>query len=325
MITVFLITGILIAVIFSGFFSGIETAAYSANTISLHANSNNGDKNATLALSMLSNMPRLITSMLIGTNLSVFIATNLLTNYLAIYSVKNTELITTLILTPFCLIFAESLPKRIAFCRPNRALILSAKLILLFEYIFYPIAIVLSGFGTLLQYLFNKQGHSGNDIIGKIRLYENLEAKTAEGKISIVQYQMASRVMEHERTKISELMLTPPDTFTVEDSMTSREAGVEIRKNGYARALIRTKFMRFTGYIVTINSIMNNEDKLDRPVSEIADKAMLLDRNTPLLHAISAMRKEGARIAIVISRNGVFIGSVHLNSMINSIVHGFNV
>ena len=320
MIVIFLIAGILIAIVFAGFFSGIETAAYSVNTISLHASSNAGDNNATLALNMLKNMPRMITTMLIGTNLSVFIATNLLTNYLTIYSVKNTELITTLILTPFCLIFAESLPKRIAFGRPNRSLIISAKLVLLCEYIFYPIAIVLSGFGTLLQYILDKKGLSGNDLIGKIRLYENLEAKTAEGKLSIIQYQMASRVMEQERTEIWELMLTPLDTFTVEDTMTSREAGVEIRKNGYARALIRTKFMRFTGDIITINSIMNHEDKLDKPVSEIADKAMLLDRKTPLLHAISSMRKEGARIAIVTSRNGVFIGSVHLNSMINGIL-----
>ncbi len=320
MIVIFLIAGILIAIVFAGFFSGIETAAYSVNTISLHASSNAGDNNATLALNMLKNMPRMITTMLIGTNLSVFVATNLLTNYLTIYSVKNTELITTLILTPFCLIFAESLPKRIAFGRPNRSLIISAKLVLLCEYIFYPIAIVLSGFGTLLQYILDKKGHSGNDLIGKIRLYENLEAKTAEGKLSIIQYQMASRVMEQERTEIWELMLTPLDTFTVEDTMTSREAGVEIRKNGYARALIRTKFMRFTGDIITINSIMNHEDKLDKPVSEIADKAMLLDRKTPLLHAISSMRKEGARIAIVTSRNGVFIGSVHLNSMINGIL-----
>ena len=322
MITIIIFIGIILSIVFSGFFSGIETAAYSVNAIHLHASSNGGDKNATLVLLMLNNMPRLITTMLIGTNLSIFIATNLLTNYMSGLDLKNAELLTTLLLTPFCLIFAESLPKRIAFARPNTALILFAKILFICEYLFYPFALVLSGFGNALQYILNKKGSTSTEVIGKIRLYENFEAKTAEGKISIEQYQMASRIMEHESIVVAELMLNPLETFTVDENITGREAGLQIRENGYARALVRNRFMRFTGKIVTINAIMNNEKRLEQPVSKIADKALKLDRKTSVLHAISQMRSAGARIAIVTSRNGLFIGSVHFNTLINSIVRG---
>ncbi len=322
--TVLIITGILAAVAFSGFFSGIETAAYSVNTIHLHASANGGDKNAALILLMLGNLPRLITTMLIGTNLSIFIATNLLTNFFASNYVKNAELLTTLILTPFCFVFAESLPKRIAFSRPNTSLLLSAKILLFFEYCFFPVSVILSGFGSALQNIIDKKGHTTTELLGRIRLYENFEAKNAEGKISLEQYQMASRIMEHENTTISELMLNPLETFTIDEGMTAREAGVEIRRNGYARALVRNRYMRFTGMIVTVNAIMNNEDKLDRPVSEITEKAMSLNRKTPILHAISKMRQKGARIAIVTSKKGVYIGSVHFNTLINSIVRGLS-
>ena len=322
MLTILVFSGIILAIVLSGFFSGIETAAYSVNTIHLHASSNNGDKNATLVLLMLQNMPRLITTMLIGTNFSIFIATNLLTNYMSGQNYPNAELLTTLFLTPFCLIFAESLPKRIAFARPNTALIIFAKILFICEYIFYPFTLVLSGLGNTLQYILDKKGSTNTELIGKIRLYENFEAKTAEGKISLEQYQMASRIMEHESTIIAELMLSPLETFTVEESISAREAGLQIRASGYARALLRNKFMRFTGKIVTVNTIMNNEEKLDRPVMEIAEKALILERKTSILHAISQMRDAGARIAIVTNRNGLFIGSVHFNSLINSIVRG---
>ncbi len=323
-IAILTVLGVLTAITFAIFFSGIETAAYSVNTINLQASANEGNKNAQRILKMLKNMPRLITTMLIGTNLSIFIATNVLTNYLELNDIHNSELITTLILTPFCFIFAESLPKRIAFERPNSSMLLSAKLIIFFEYIFYPIAFILSGFGNLLQYFLDKKNNRANELRGRVRLYENLEAKTAEGKLSLDQYQMASRVMEHEDSIVADLMLNPLETFTVDENLSARQAGAEIRKNGYARALLQNKFSRFTGKIITINAIMNNEDMLEQPVMEIAENALLLERTTPVLQAISRLREAGARIAIITSRNGHFIGSVHFNTLVNSIVHGLN-
>ena len=324
MFEILILLGILLAVGFSGFFSGIETAAYSVNTIDLHAKVAHGNKRAILVTKLLSNMPSLITTMLIGTNLSIFVATNLLTNYFTQLSFSKPELFTTLILTPFCFLFAESLPKRIAFEIPNICLIISARFIFICKVLFYPVSITLGGVGTILQYVLDKKGHADNEIIGKVRLYESLEARTAEGGISLEQYRMASRVMDHEKTLVSEFTLNPIETFTVPDSATCREAGRLIRENGYARALICNRFMRFTGEIVTINSIMNLDGMLDKSVTNASEKALLLDRRTPILHAISKMRDHGARIAIVKSRNGVFIGSVQLNTLLDSIVRGLS-
>ena len=320
MISVFIIFGILSAVALSGFFSGIETAIYSVNSIDLQIYAAKGCRKNQRVLKILENKSRLITTMLIGTNLAIFIATNLLTNFLNKLSLANTELLTTLILTPFCFIFAESLPKRIAFGIANKALVTSAGIINFFEITFLPLSYILGALGEGIRLILAKIGLKDLPIAGRVRLFENFEAKLAEGGLSPDQYQLAAGLISLESIFISKFMLKTNKTFTVNKNITCEEAGREIIANKYARALLTDKKNKLTGDIVTINSIITHKNKGNYPVYILGEKAVLLPKNMPILHAISTMRKKGARIAIVIDKKKRFIGTIQLNTLINSII-----
>lgn len=119
--TVLLLLAIGLSLMMSFFFSGSETAVISVNQLRLRHLAESGDADARKTLDFLASAPRLISCVLIGTNLGNVLAV-LLFKILLIFTwedlhrpafgyINRDELISLLVLTPMIVIFAEILPK----------------------------------------------------------------------------------------------------------------------------------------------------------------------------------------------------------------------
>ena len=119
--TAFWITAgaIVVLIIFSGFFSGSETALTAASRGKLRANADKGDTRAERALDITEDNERLIGSVLLGNNVVNIVATSLATSLLTKLFGQNGVAAASLVMTILILIFAEVLPKTYAISNPE--------------------------------------------------------------------------------------------------------------------------------------------------------------------------------------------------------------
>lgn len=146
---------LLLSLMVSFFYSGSETAVVSANRYRLAHLRKEGNPAAERTLAMLSRSPRLLSTVLIGTNLGNVFAV-LLFNYLleqfwdqanttAFGYVHWSEVISLCVFTPILVIFAEILPKALFRARADAWIIPLRPLLTFSIRLFLPVIVILEG------------------------------------------------------------------------------------------------------------------------------------------------------------------------------------
>jgi len=134
--------GILCLLVFSGFFSGSETALTAASRAKLKTQADKGSRGAAAAMQVTEDSERMIGAILLGNNvvniLSASLATALLTRILGDSGVA----FATLGMTVLVLIFGEVLPKTLAITFPEAVAVRVAPMIRLLILIFSPIVTI---------------------------------------------------------------------------------------------------------------------------------------------------------------------------------------
>ena len=166
---------IIIALIFSAFFSGMEIAFISANRLKIELDNKTGGYKAKLLAYFAKKPEWFIGSMLLGNNISMvvyswfmgFILKPLIEDlFLKISWMDSAALVLfvqTLISTIFILIFAEFLPKALFRMNPNGTLsFLAVPLILIYSILWLPTIIVI-GIAEGLMFFFIKDKLNKND------------------------------------------------------------------------------------------------------------------------------------------------------------------
>ena len=109
---------LILFILFSSYFSGIEIAVYCVNRVRLQYKVDRGIRSAKIIKKLLEDPQALICTILIGNNIVNYLAAATFTNIISKnMSQANPELVATLILAPIMLVFAEVMPKDI--CQRN--------------------------------------------------------------------------------------------------------------------------------------------------------------------------------------------------------------
>ena len=183
------LTVILICLLLSAFFSGMEIAFVASNKLRIEIDKTDKSISQTLIDLFISNSGMYITTMLVGNNVVMVIYGIFMKDYLSGYldflhlSLGMKVLVETLITTLIILVFAEFLPKTLFRLRPNAFLRVFAVPVFLFYLLFFPITYfsVWLG-GVLLRIVTGKkmEQKEPNKAFGKIDLNNLIE----EGEVS---------------------------------------------------------------------------------------------------------------------------------------------
>ena len=111
--TIFQLTAVIILILLSAFFSSAETAMTTVNKIRVQSLASQGDKRAIILEKIISNSPKMLSTILIGNNI-VNMSVSALMTTLTIQLFGNAYVgIATGILTLLILIFGEITPKNL--------------------------------------------------------------------------------------------------------------------------------------------------------------------------------------------------------------------
>ncbi len=309
----------------AGYYSALETAAYGASEVRLRLRQSAGESRAGLALALLNSLPVLITTTLIGHNLAVYIGTSLLTGRLEESHWPDAEFWATLILTPFCFIFAETLPKRLAHSVPNRYMIAGAQAGVFSRAAFRPLSLLLGAFSQGLRGLLARLGLEPGAPDGRRQLIEQIEACAAEGLLSTSQQRMAEKIIALEETVVGTIMISAGQAFCLREDDTCGQAARTLLENEYKQAVIVDRSGRLLPKYVTFNAIMRRPGCLDQPVLAISRDALLIDARTGLLRALAVLKQERQRLAVVTGKAGAPVGVITISRLLGAIVGGLKL
>ena len=309
---------VVLCIVFSAAFSGIEIAFFSVSEVKLRSLANAGSRRAEMGLYLRSNPQRLLPTILIGNNLANIVAASLATLIALRMFGSGAVAVTAGLLTLIILIFGEIVPKTLA--AKHSALVVQAMAYPIYwlEQLLFPVLFVLEPMISKLT--------GGRGLAVPFTTEEELKIALEEGG--------KAGVLETEEVKMIKNVFQLND-ITAEDSMTPRiyvfglDGNLQIKEA--QEQLFTSKYSRipvFDGNLDNITGILSKTKTLtelalghsDLRLKEIAQPALFVPGGKPADDLMKQFQQEKRHMAVVVNEFGGMTGLVTLEDLLEEVV-----
>ncbi len=318
---------IIVTLLLSGFFSGLEIAFVSSNRLRQELDLKQNNRSARILSQFYKNPSRFIGALLLGNNIALVGYGILMARVLeepiknVLPTVINTEffiLITqTILSTLLILITAEFIPKVLFRINPNTILKFFTIPVWLFYMLFYPLIILYIGFSEfLLKKIFRVQlkdevyTFSAVDLDEYIKDYQPEEEEEGTQEIQMIQ-----NAMEFKHVKLRDCMVPRTEIVAIDSEAGINELEKLFTEKGHS------KIMVYDGDIDNLIGYLHAFDLFSRP-SSIKDIVRKLDFYPETMSARDLLNdfiKNHKSIAIVVDEFGGTSGIVTMEDIIEEI------
>jgi CBS domain containing-hemolysin-like protein len=325
---------ILLMLLLSAFFAGMEIAFITANKLKIEVDRNKGSIAATI-LSNFSKKPwKFISALLLGNNISLVIYGIVISRVLEphiiemlpsnFHSESLVLLIQTIIATLIILITAEFLPKILFRINANFTLRFFAVPAIFFYYLLYPITFVFITFSEfILKRLFKVEFNHQNQVFSPIDVdnFLNEFSRDNSEKNEIQQeIQMFQNAIEFRDLKLRECMIPRTEIVATE---------INTSINDLIQLFITSKLSKiliFENTIDVITGYVHSHDMLKKPqnIKSIL-KPIIIVPETMLAHKLlSSFIEQRRNVAVVVDEYGGTSGMLTLEDVIEEIFGEIN-
>lgn len=322
-----IIITIIISVLFSAFFSGMEIAYVSSNKLKIELYRKEGSFNSKI-ISLLSRYPgQYIVTMLIGNNIALVIYGIFMAILLepVIYTITehdiNILILQTIIATLIILLTAEFLPKTLFRINPNSFLKIFAIPVLLFFIIFYPVSkltIYISNFilGTFFKV---KTGEKQENIVfGKVDIDNLMNEKMAEqknNKNDTLDFRIFQNALDFSDVKLRECMVPRTEIIAVKNDSGIDDLQQKFIETGLSKILVfKESIDRIIGYI-HMKDLFNSPDNIESNIIDVS----IVPETMPANKLLEMLLKEKKNIAVVVDEFGGTSGIVTIEDILEEI------
>lgn len=316
-----MIAVIMIALVLSAFFSGMEIAYFSSNKLRLEI-----QKKQSGVYNYVSNLfarhpGQYISTMLVGNNVALVVYSLFMSMLIQKHLTGGGEnfLLETAISTVIIIFTAEFLPKAVVKSNPNLYLKLFSGVVFVFYILFYPVAKFATICSTLILRLFglriSREPRMGN--FDKIDL-ACLVDQAAEARTQISnenEIKMLQNALDFSDIRVRECMVPRIDIEAVE---------IQDDVEQLRHAFISSNFSRLPIYRGSIDHIIgyaHNRDLFNNPqsVSSILHEVIYVPESAGVQKLLSQFIKAHKSMAIVIDEFGTTAGVVTIEDILEEI------
>lgn len=319
---------IIITILFSAFFSGMEIAFITANKLRLEL-----DKKQNVIFSKLisiytQNPAQFIATMLIGNNVALVIYgiafSKLLKPLLEHYLTDSLVLLVqTLISTVIILATAEYLPKVLFRINPNGLLKFFTIPISLFYFLFYPLTRLTMGISKIvLKVLLNEEIRNVNEkiVFSRVDLdhfvneTENVNASQNKEEIDN-EVKLFRNALDFSKVKLREIMVPRTEMAVLDIDSSVDELRQKFIETGYSRILFYSENIdNIVGYIHHSVIFTNPES-----IADNLSKVLIVPETMPASKLLSKFIQHRLSIAIVVDEFGGTSGMVTSEDILEEI------
>lgn len=324
---VFYISGLILLIVLSAFFSAAETALIASNRYRLRHGARLKKRSATLILNLLSRPDRFLGIVLIGNNFANIFASAIATLLALHYVGEKGVMLFTLLLTFFILIFAEVAPKTVAALYPERLSAIAAWPIFILLKLFYPLVWLINFIANGLLRLFRvKVGQLTSEPLSREELRSIVFEAT--GKLTREYQTMLLGILDLNKVTVNDVMIPRHEIVGID--LAEEWPAVE-------QQLIRYQHEWLPVYRENINQIVGvlhlrelTQAVMTQPLNQGALLALLhepyfIPEGAPLNIQLSNFQLQRKRIAFVVDEYGDIQGLLTLKDILEEIVGEFTL
>mgnify|MGYP002303778847 CR=1 FL=1 len=315
--TISMTVAIVLLVMMSAYFSATETAFSCLNKIRMKSRAESGDHRAALAMDLVEDYDRLISTILIGNNIvnitASTVGTVLFTKLYAAYG----PTVSTVVLTLVVLIFGEISPKSLAKEHAESFAMFSAPILRVFLLVLRPLNFLFSQWKRLLNMIFHPsedQGITEEELITMVSEAEN------EGGLDQHESQLIRSAIEFGDLEAGDILTPRVDIVAVEDSASMEEIAAVFAESGYSRLPV------YHEDIDDIIGVIHEKDfhaaryRGQTDVKAITGPMLYTTGNTKISELMRILQRNKAHMAVVVDEYGGTEGIATLEDIVEELV-----
>ncbi|MCT4624637.1 MAG: CNNM domain-containing protein, partial [Schleiferiaceae bacterium] len=249
---------ILLALIFSAFFSGMEIAFISSNRLHLELQHKKGIFPYGIISYLVKNPGKFIATLLIGNNIALVFYGQMMHEVMVPYfDIRISPYIwlflETFVSTILILFFAEFLPKAIFRARAEESLKRFALPGMFFYIILYPLSSFVNGISNfILKTFFKSNPEEGTPVFSKVDLDHYIEEKTDPDYEEEVDHEIEifKNALDFSEQKAREFMIPRTEMETIAETESVKHLKKQFIQSGYSKILVyRDNVDHIIGYV----------------------------------------------------------------------------
>lgn len=307
---------IVILIILSGWFSGMEIALFSLTPGNVKSLIISKRKNARLLQRTLSNKKRLLVVLLLGNNLVNVLIAGMSSLWVSEKFSSGALGIATGAVTLLILIFGEMFPKAFFQIRAEKLSLLFIPVIYFLEIIFYPLVFVLEKLLILMT------GHQDREAISEREFKAMSRIAVERGVLDFQEHEMIMNVLEFNDIKAKEVMVPRYKMSIVNERAEIDQIAHFMAKEGYSRyPVYKNQEDNIIGYVhlIDIMRILNSDSRGDK-LAEHINPIIKVDENAKIYRIFKKMIKNRIHLAVVYRNKFQLIGLLSLEDILEEIV-----
>jgi CBS domain containing-hemolysin-like protein len=310
-----------------GFFSGSEIALVNADKLHLTHRANHGHRGSQLVLRLFRTPELLLTTTLVGTNLTTVTLSTLGTLLMIqLIGEPYSDMIAFLLYTPILLILGEIVPKSIYQQTSDRIAPIVVYPLRVFYFLTFPVVFVFSRIARLAARL-SGGGPAGHGLFvtrEQVRsVVEMAERGSNVGHFDRIRIRRAIRFAE---TTVGEAMVPIAEVVAINRKKATSDAIQRVRKQGYNRLPVYEGNISNVVGVVTLTTWDLLDQQLgSHPLEELVRPAHYVTHYETIDEVLPVLKSRDDHMAIVVDEFGSAIGIITMEDVIEEVVGDVDV
>jgi Mg2+/Co2+ transporter CorB len=306
---------LLILILLSAFFSGVELATMSLSLLKVRTFVKLKKPGATSLYRIKRNPHRLLIAILIGNNLANIGAASLATVVATDVFGSAGAGIATGVMTFLVLVFGEITPKSIAVQHGEKISLFVGRPLEILIFVLLPL-VILFEYMTRFLSRFKKKGKRA---LTEEELRAIVSISREEGVLDREAMEMIHSVLDFEETKVSKILTPRRWIIMLDENLLIKDAVKKISNYPYDRfPIYRLNEDNVVGVIDNYD-IIKNLNKRSKRLKDIAIKPLFVSKDSYIDSVLLKFKSKGRKMAIVLDNNKKVVGIVTIQDVVEEI------
>ena len=320
---IIMVAVILILILFAGFFTSSETAYISLTKVKLRRMQEEGKRGAKTVAKLKSNMPRLLTTVLIGTNFLNSLASALATAFaIALLGSKGSG-IAPFVTAFFITTFAQIVPKTAAALNPEKYCSRSAPILFILQKLIFPVVWLFERLSHIVVWFVEKIIKPQNAKVTQEELKTLIDVGENEGTIEKDERKMLNKIIEFNDLTVNDIMKHRSLLSSVSETASYIQVIREFEKSGFSTLTVYKDSKENVTGVINYKEILYGDEAeqkdFDKNAPEYAKKVkrevVFIPGTLSVLEVLQKFRTDQHKFAVVLNEQGETSGIVTMEQV----------
>lgn len=297
---------LIVLLLLSAFFSGVETAMMSLSKIKVHSLMNEKRKGAKVLFKLKKNPHRLLITILIGNNLVNIGAASIATAVsISLFGEKGVG-VATGVITLLVLVFGEITPKSYAIQNAEKLSLLLARPLEILEIILWPAVVIFENLTTMVNKLTGEKKPS----LTEAELRSVIIMGKEEGVLDKEATERLNSVLDFEKTTVKQIMTPKAQVITLNANFTIQQFLDSVLDSPFDRyPLYEQNHENIVGILDVIDVIRALKDKKpETTLKELMRPTYFVKEDYRIDELLSQVKNREVSMGIVVDEKGEMVG-----------------